>query len=72
MADIYQLIRDERTRQDAKWGPQHHEDGKWLLILTEEVGEASQASLQGREDDTVAELIQSAAVIVAWLEHKMG
>ena len=39
MKDILQLIKDERARQDAKWGPQHHDDGTWLLILIEEVGE---------------------------------
>jgi NTP pyrophosphatase (non-canonical NTP hydrolase) len=70
MEDILQLIKDERIRQDTKWGPQHHDDGTWLLILIEEVGEASQAVLQGRTQDVVTELVQSAAVIVAWLEYK--
>lgn len=31
----------ERLRQNAKWGPQHHDPIVWLAILAEEVGEAA-------------------------------
>ena len=63
----------ERGRQDHKWGEQNHEDFIWLAILTEEVGEAAQASLHdrfgGRAQGTLRkELIQLAAVAVGWLE----
>ena len=33
----------ERSRQEAKWGPQHHTTEEWLAILAEEVGEATRA-----------------------------
>lgn len=36
-------IRDERERQDEKWGPQHHRISDWLSILGEEYGEACKA-----------------------------
>lgn len=32
----------ERSRQEIKWGPQHHTPEEWLAILAEEVGEAAQ------------------------------
>jgi len=63
----------ERRHQDEKWGEQNHDDGTWSLILAEEVGEASKAALGIRfTGDTTGrlevELIQAAAVAVAWLE----
>ena len=84
-------VRDERSRQDARWGQQDHPDGTgqypevtaamaavlatehaaeggyldWLHILREEVAEAfaetDPAALRG-------ELLQVAAVAVAWIE----
>ena len=63
------LIMSERLAQNAKWGEQNHDDYTWLAILTEEVGEAAQAMLQEQGVERVREeLVQSAAVIVAWLE----
>ena len=40
---ILQLVRDERVRQDEKWGPQHHRMADWLAIIGEEYGEACMA-----------------------------
>lgn len=34
-------ISAERSRQDRKWGPQHHSPEVWMAILMEEVGEAA-------------------------------
>ena len=63
------LIIAERGAQDVKWGQQNHDDYIWLAILMEEVGEAAQAILQEQGVERVrGELVQSAAVIVAWLE----
>lgn len=69
-------VRRERTRQHDKWGEQNHDDGWWTAILAEEVGEAAQAALQAHFpddgsktlDDLREELIQVAAVAVAWIE----
>lgn len=69
---VLALLREERARQDEKWGPQHHDDGAWLLILAEEIGETAQAALQGRRTDVVDELVQAGAVVVAWLEHVLS
>lgn len=37
-------VANERDRQEAKWGKQHHHPHSWLAILGEEVGEAFQAA----------------------------
>lgn len=70
---VIKTISEERERQDVKWGEQNHSDEWWQLILTEEVGEVSQAILHdefgGKAAGQVkAELVQLAAVAVAWLE----
>ena len=72
MEEILQKIREERTRQDEKWGVQNHDDFVWNAILVEEVGEVSKALLTG--GDLESELMQAAAVAIAWLEslHNNG
>lgn len=71
-AFVYRLIDEERKWQDQKWG---REPDGWtshplvkLAVLTEEVGEAAKACLEGKRLDAHAELVQVAAVAVAWLE----
>jgi len=56
----------ERARQDEKWGQRNHGDIAWSVILGEEVGEACRAILE--EGDVEREVVQIAAVAVAWLE----
>jgi NTP pyrophosphatase (non-canonical NTP hydrolase) len=64
-----QLITEERIRQDKKWGEQNHDDLYWLGILMEEVGELSKAIIEFRSrGQCEGELVQVAAVAVAWLE----
>ena len=63
-------VMDERKHQDREWpGQATAEDTPWLAILTEEVGEVARATL-GNEDagNLRQELIQVAAVAVAWVE----
>ncbi len=36
---VLRMVRDERTRQEEKWGRQRHAPLEWLMILAEEVGE---------------------------------
>jgi NTP pyrophosphatase (non-canonical NTP hydrolase) len=73
--DIY----EERLRQDKKWGDQSgNKDSVWSTVLTEEVGEAAQEVLRYEYGTDInksialsnlrAELIQVAAVAVAWVE----
>lgn len=64
------LIAAERAEQDRKWGEQNHTDLYWLGILMEEVGEAAKACIEpnATRNQLRMELIQAAAVIVAWLE----
>ena len=69
MEEIFQKIRDERKRQNEKWGVQHHPGSAWLTILMEEVGEVAKAMLEKDDVEIVEEeLIQATAVCVAWLE----
>lgn len=69
---IYEEIRAERARQDAKFGANRvMPASSWLPVLVEEVGEVGSACLDDGQDahgDLRAELVQVAAVAVAWLE----
>lgn len=69
-ATILRAILDERDRQDAKWGVQDHADEKWLAILVEEVGEAARGILDHDPPNLDEEIIQIAAVCVAWTEAR--
>lgn len=66
---VYIRIGEERNRQLDKWGDQRHTHEHWLSILTEEVGELAKAlNEDGSKEEILGELIQVAAVAVAWLE----
>jgi hypothetical protein len=91
LSDALEEVFGERERQEAKWGPQNHENGTgapeqivaadrarqrceeafsvglgtWADILAEEFFEVMGAT----DDERLrAELIQVAAVAVAWVE----
>ena len=71
-------IRAERERQIAKYGDHRQDAGTWALILNEETGEVARAVLECNqlvERDHQAlyqELVQTAAVAVAWAEQVRG
>lgn len=80
MQKILNEIEQERHRQDRKWGIQKHAPTKWVAILTEEVGEVAEMSLEAewaKETSTRDvklmfmrnELVQVAAVAVANIQH---
>ena len=77
--DIYERIEHERREQHAKWGGTHEwgvgdcsspdvADIVKTAVLSEECGEAARAVLDTDIDQLRTELIQVAAVAVAWLE----
>lgn len=74
--NIFAEILNERTLQDAKFGPVCGRDYgayTWMAVLSEEVGEVAQAILkrgyEGGESNSIREeLIQVAAVAVAMIE----
>jgi len=73
MEQIFEQVKNERERQDIKWGVQRHDPFIWLAILNEEVGEANKAVLENFWDDEEMEnyreeLIQVAAVAIAAIE----
>lgn len=68
MNAIFREIREERIRQDKKFGEQHHSLPVWNLILGEERGEVERAILEHDPDHTREELIQVAAVAVAMIQ----
>lgn len=75
MEAVFEEIRKERARQKLKWGDQKQPKPIWLLILFEEVGEATQACLHdifgGKAKGTFrVEMIQVAAVSVCILEQE--
>ena len=77
--DVYDLIDLERDRQRQEWHGEH----AWgrgdcsspnvtpivkAAVLSEECGEVARAVLEKDDDQLRAELVQVAAVAVAWLE----
>ena len=69
MGEIFDAIRAERAAQDAKWGDQSgNSQGRWLVIMMERLGELARVLLNSTLEDARPELIQVAAVAVAWLE----
>ena len=66
--DIIERILLERQRQADKWGDDDGmHDYVWLGIAIEELGEAAQALNRADGEKLERELVQTAAVIVAWL-----
>jgi hypothetical protein len=80
---VLEAVDEEREHQDMKWGEQNHLEPYWVAILGEEFGEACQAALNYHDDavkrhgfeipekvyqDLRKELVQVAAVAVAWIE----
>lgn len=62
-------VRVERERQDRKWGSQRTLPlAVWHTILSEEVGECAEASLENDRAGLREELVQVAAVAVATIE----
>lgn len=76
MTEFTELIREERQRQERKWGEQNHDPEKWTVILMEEIGEMAKmilelGKLKGQplaKDLLEDELIQCAAVLKAMWE----
>jgi len=70
METIFQAIREERKRQDEKWGADRHQTSLyWLGILVEEVGEVAKAIIEFDERQTQLEILHCASVCVCWLEQ---
>ena len=73
-ARVLERLKEERARQDAKWGFQRHDVPMWLAILGEEYGESCKGGLEyifGNRDISSyeEEMEQTAAVAIAALEH---
>lgn len=68
-AVILRAIGDERVNQISKFGDQkNHSLDRWNTILTEELGEVARSINEQDDENLKLELIQVAAVCVAWLE----
>lgn len=65
---LYLDVESERLRQEDLWGVQHHEPLKWLSILHEETGEIAKAINENDDAGLRAEVLESLAVCLAWLE----
>ena len=64
------LIQIERNNQIEKWGEQRHTDEKWLTIILEELGEAAKAVLEENEEGLLEEIVQTAALLQAWVTSR--
>lgn len=78
---VFREVVRERLRQDELWGEQNHAPAIWLMVLGEEVGEATRDALEAWVSGSEwagathtrllryrTELIQVAAVAVAMVE----
>lgn len=70
---LFAEIAAERNRQDAKWGGapgiDRRDDHTYAAVLGEEFGEVCKAWLERDTEALRAELVQTAAVAVAWIEE---
>lgn len=65
----FNLAVAEREHQNNKWGKTEHDDFVWNAILGEEVGEVANVLLNPSDSKLKFELVQVAAVAIAWLEQ---
>lgn len=72
-ASILYEVEAERERQDFKWGGvpgvERRDDHTYAAVLGEEFGECCKAWLEREPGALRAELIQVAAVAIAWIEE---
>lgn len=66
-------VSAERDRQDKKWGGlpgiERRDDHTYAAVLGEEFGECCKAWLERDMEGLREELIQTAAVAIAWIEE---
>lgn len=62
----------EHKRQVEKWGTQNHELPAWLMFLTEEVGELSEAIAEQQYREGTFDAIKAEAIQVATLALKIA
>jgi len=71
--EILRHVSVERDAQDRKWGgvpgTERWDDHTYAAVLGEEVGECCKAWLERDTTALRAELVQTAAVAVAWIEE---
>ena len=72
VSSLQQVLHDvavERATQDAIHGRNRTlNSGTWLIIATEELGEVARAVQEETPQRQYDELIQAAAVLIAWAE----
>lgn len=69
VANQLKLVMLAREHQLDKWGLQNHSAEKWITILGEEFGEAAKAVLENDPAGLKHELIQVAAVAIAFAQN---
>jgi len=68
-ATVLEHVLAERERQDAIWGDQRdNTDERWAVIALEELGEVAKDIYETKLGSAYTEIIQVAAVMVAWAE----
>lgn len=69
-SSVVALVLAERRKQDEEFNTAGLASGTWLAILTKKTGDTASSLLttQPRERELTRELVEVAAVCVAWLE----
>ena len=71
LGKFFELVREERERQDTQHGADRSFcDEKWLRIMVEEVGECARAIEDHDTEGLELEIVQVAAVCAQWLQSR--
>ena len=73
LEEVFELIKKERARQDAKWGPLEDRNQSlagFLLVIEAELKEAKDGWLKNVPDEhsSLSELVQVAAAAIACIQ----
>ena len=71
---VIECVRHERARQDILFrdAMETNDHETWLLVAMEELGEVAKSMLERKHVPAYEEIIQTAAVMVAWGESMIA
>lgn len=68
---VLEAVRDEREKQDRKWGEQNHDPARYFAILAEEVGEVAKEVVEYTFLEVSSKLPQDLPSVIAEQEKRL-
>ena len=65
---VFDMVRQERERQDIKWGDYNHSPTLWLALAMRQMGHLGRDMVTGTREDCVKEAVQCVSVLIAFCE----